>query len=118
MATKKYTGQDIKTGDFVNLKTNLVIGACAPAVFRVVSVGKKTVNLLRLAKVRSTGAIEDDREVQKLTRLIVFVSDSFEEASEVGRKGHAISIEYLTKHNELMQEYAKKAENFINDFSS
>ena len=117
MSTKKYTGQDIKAGEFVNLKTNLVIGSCSQAVFRVVSVGKKTVNLLRLAKVRSTGAIEEYEEVQKLTRLIVFVSDSFEEALEVGRKSHATSIEYLTKHNELMKEYEKKAEKFINDFS-
>ncbi len=117
MPIKKYTGQKINPGQFVNLRSNLVIGACSPAVFRVVSVGKKTVNLLRLAKVRSTGVVEEDGEVQKLKRLIVFVSDSFDEALEVGKKSHAISIDYLNKNNELMQDYAKKAEDFINDFS-
>lgn len=107
MSVKRYTGQEIKPGQFVNLQTMMRIGfASHPA--KVVSVKKVSIVVQEASTYK--GFVEFSSERIRRTKNVEFVCDTYEEA-EAARKA---SWEFTDAEFAIEREQ-KKAMNMRKD---
>lgn len=102
MAIRRYAGETIRPGEWVNTDGLLRVGFAASAA-KVVSVKPQSL-VIQPVRRRRDGVLDVDREMIVRTKRVQFVSDSLDEAEKVFEASRKFAEEELRREREFDAE--------------